>query len=109
MNEFVKAAESGRILFLGHQGTYGERPGNSLSGFRRAIEIGAHGIETDLHGTKDGRIVLMHDDDVTTTTLSEGLLTQMTFEEARKLNVAENSDPVLRLKRSRPLMNCLIW
>lgn len=93
MNEFVKAAESGRILFLGHQGAYGERPGNALSGFRRAIEIGAHGIETDLHGTKDGRIVLMHDDDVTTTTLSEGLLTQMTFEEARKLNVAEKFRP----------------
>ncbi|MBQ2955355.1 MAG: hypothetical protein IJE08_02730 [Clostridia bacterium] len=59
---------------LGHQGVYGELPANSLSGFRKAIEMGLDGIETDLHGTKDGRIVLMHDDDVAMTTLSEGSL-----------------------------------
>ena len=88
MNEFVKAAQEHRVFLLGHQGVYGEMPANSLSGFKRAIEMGLDGIETDLHGTKDGRIVLMHDDDVSTTTLSEGKLTEMTFEETRKLNVA---------------------
>jgi len=93
MNEFVKAAQEHRIFLLGHQGVYGELPANSLSGFKRAIEMGLDGIETDLHGTKDGRIVLMHDDDVSTTTLGEGKLTQMTFEETRKLNVAEMFRP----------------
>lgn len=93
MNGFVKAAQEHRILKLGHQGVYGELPANSLSGFKRAIEMGLDGIETDLHGTLDGRIVLMHDDDVATTTLGEGKLTQMTFEEARRLNVAEKFRP----------------
>ena len=88
MNGFVQAAREGRILLLGHQGVYGEAPANSLSGFRKAVEMGLDGIETDLHGTLDGRIVLMHDDDVTGTTLGVGKLTEMTFEEARKLNVA---------------------
>lgn len=93
MNEFVKAAQEHRILLLGHQGVYGEQPANSISGFKKAVEMGLDGIETDLHGTKDGRIVLMHDDDVSTTTLSEGKLTQMTFEEVRRLNVAEKFRP----------------
>ncbi|MBR7040429.1 MAG: hypothetical protein IKI24_01145 [Clostridia bacterium] len=89
MNGFVRATREHRILLLGHQGVYGELPANSLSGFKRAIDMGLDGIETNLHATKDGRIVLMHDDDVTATTLSEGRLTQMTFEEVSKLNVAE--------------------
>ena len=93
MNEFIKATQEHRILLLGHQGVYGELPANSLSGFRRAVEMGLDGIETDLHATRDGRIVLMHDDDVTTTTLGEGKLTRMTFEEARKLNVAGKFRP----------------
>lgn len=93
MNEFVKAAQEHRILLLGHRGVCGELPDNSLSGFKRAIEMGLDGIETDFHGTKDGRIVLMHDDDVSTTTLGEGKLTEMTFEETRKLNVAEKFRP----------------
>jgi len=93
MNGFVQAAREGRILLLGHQGVYGEAPANSLSGFRKAVEMGLDGIETDLHGTLDGRIVLMHDDDVTGTTLGVGKLTEMTFEEARRLNVAGKFRP----------------
>lgn len=93
MNGFVQAVKDKKILFFGHQGAYGERPGNAMSGFKRAIELGADGIETDLHGTIDGHIVLMHDDDVSTTTLSKGRLTQMTFEEVRKLNVAGKFRP----------------
>ena len=45
MNGFVKAAQEGRILLLGHQGVYGEAPANSLSGFRKAVEMGLDGIE----------------------------------------------------------------
>ena len=93
MNGFVQALQENRVLFLGHQGTYGEQPANSLSGFKRAIELGADGIETDLHGTADGRIVLMHDDDVSTHVVAKGKLTEMTFEQVRKLNVASKFRP----------------
>ena len=40
MNGFVQAAREGRIIILGHQGVYGEAPANSLSGFRKAVEMG---------------------------------------------------------------------
>ena len=93
MNGFVQAVKDKKVLFLGHQGAYGEVPPNSMSGFRKAIELGAHGIETDLHGTKDGRIVLMHDDEVFSVTLSTGKLTEMTYEEVSRLNVAEKFRP----------------
>ena len=93
MNGFVQAVKEKKVLFLGHQGAYGEVPPNSMSGFRKAIELGAHGIETDLHGTADGRIVLMHDDEVFSVTLSTGKLTEMTYEEVCRLNVAEKFRP----------------
>ena len=93
MNGFVQAVKEKKVLFLGHQGAYGEFPPNSMSGFKKAIELGAHGIETDLHGTADGRIVLMHDDDVTGVTLSTGKLTEMTYEEVCRLNVSEKFRP----------------
>lgn len=93
MNRFVQAVQEKKALFLGHMGASGEQPANSLSGIRKAIELGVHGIETDLHGTLDGRIVLMHDDDVSTVTLKTGKLTQMTYEEARRLNISERFRP----------------
>ena len=93
MNGFVQAVKDKKVLFLGHQGAYGEVPPNSMSGFRKAIALGAHGIETDLHGTKDGRIVLMHDDEVFSVTLSTGKLTEMTYEEVCRLNVSEKFRP----------------
>jgi len=45
MNEFVKAAQEHRIFLLGHQGVFVELPDNSLSGFKRAIEMGLNGVE----------------------------------------------------------------
>ncbi len=48
-----------------HRGAAAERPENTLPSFRRALELGADALETDLHLTADGEIVAAHDVDGT--------------------------------------------
>jgi glycerophosphoryl diester phosphodiesterase len=45
-----------------HRGASHELPENTLAAFHRAIELGADAIETDAHLTRDGHVVLCHDD-----------------------------------------------
>jgi len=46
-----------------HRGAAAERPENTLPSFRRALELGADALETDVHLTLDGEIVAAHDAD----------------------------------------------
>ncbi|KAK8101946.1 PLC-like phosphodiesterase [Apiospora kogelbergensis] len=46
---------------IGHRGLRGAHPENSMAAFRSAIDVGAHAVETDLHLSKDGVVVLSHD------------------------------------------------
>ncbi|KAH7026106.1 PLC-like phosphodiesterase, partial [Microdochium trichocladiopsis] len=48
-------------LAIAHRGYCAVAPENSLLAFRKAVEVGAHAIETDLHLSKDGVVVLTHD------------------------------------------------
>ena len=52
----------GRPLeIIGHRGSPKEHRENTLPSFRRAFSHGANGIELDVHGTKDGAVVVHHD------------------------------------------------
>ena len=53
---------SKKPLVLGHRGVPVEHQENTLSGFRRALEIGADGVELDVLISKDGKLVVFHDD-----------------------------------------------
>src|SRR5918999_4964078 len=46
---------------IAHRGAPREYPENTLPSFARAIELGADGIELDVHATSDGIIVVHHD------------------------------------------------
>jgi glycerophosphoryl diester phosphodiesterase len=50
-----------RPLVIAHRGASGERPENTLGAFERALELHADMIETDLHLTRDGVVVIHHD------------------------------------------------
>ncbi len=50
-----------RPLVIAHRGASGDRPENTLEAFERAIELHADMIETDLHLTRDGVVVIHHD------------------------------------------------
>lgn len=48
-------------LVIAHRGAAGLAPENTLTAFRRAIEVGADGMEVDAQLTRDGRVVIHHD------------------------------------------------
>ncbi len=75
------------IAFVAHRG--GIVPGypeNTLVTFRQAIEHGAQVIEIDLRGTKDGEIVIMHDETIDRTTNGQGKVADQTLAELRELD-----------------------
>jgi len=53
---------SGRPLVIAHRGSSGERPENTLPAYALAVEQRADMIEIDLHRTRDGAIVIAHDE-----------------------------------------------
>jgi len=62
-----------RTLFLyAHRGASAEAPENTLAAFRRALAAGADGIELDVHLSRDGVPVVIHDDTLERTTDGTG-------------------------------------
>lgn len=73
---------------IAHQGGDGIWPGDTLFAFEKAVEIGSDVLEMDAHITKDGHIVLMHDETVDDTTDGSGLIEEMTLDELKQLDAA---------------------
>ena len=76
-------------LIIGHRGAKGIAPENSLSGFKKAIELGIDGVELDVHLTKDGKLVVIHDMNLKRLTGLKILIKQLTFKELRKYDISE--------------------
>lgn len=73
-------------LVISHRGANKEAPENTLPAFRRSLALGVDGFENDVHLTKDGRLVVCHDDTVNRTSNGCGLIAEHTFEELRRLD-----------------------
>lgn len=66
---------------IGHRGAAAEAPENTLPSFARALEVGAHILESDVHATSDGVPVLSHDDTLERMTGSPRSVASLTFEQ----------------------------
>jgi glycerophosphoryl diester phosphodiesterase len=77
-----------RPLVIAHQGGDGIRPGDTMVAFEHAVQIGSDVLEMDAHITRDGKIVLMHDEKVDRTTDGTGLIENMTLDELKQLDAA---------------------
>lgn len=71
---------------VAHRGASGHAPENTLAAFRRAVELGAGFIETDLQLTRDARLVALHDDTLDRTTNGHGPVIAATLQQLRKLD-----------------------
>lgn len=60
---------------------------NTLAGFRRAIALGIPAIELDVRLTKDHKLVVFHDSDVSRMTGRPGVVAQMTWDQVAKLRI----------------------
>ncbi|KOG55528.1 glycerophosphodiester phosphodiesterase [Streptomyces griseoflavus] len=74
------------FLTIGHRGMMGVEPENTLRSFVRAEREGLDVIELDLHLSKDGALVVMHDADVDRTTDGTGPVADRTLAELRDLD-----------------------
>jgi glycerophosphoryl diester phosphodiesterase len=76
-----------RTLVWAHRGASGYAPENTLEAFQKAIDLKADGIELDVQMTKDGVLVVIHDEKVNRVSDRRGLVKDFTLEEIKELNV----------------------
>jgi glycerophosphoryl diester phosphodiesterase len=77
------------LLTIGHRGVMDVEPENTLRSFVRAEREGMDVIELDLHLSKDGALVVMHDTEVDRTTDGSGPIADFTLAELRELDAGE--------------------
>jgi len=73
-------------LVFAHQGGENLWPSNTLLAFQNSAKLGADVLDTDMHMTKDGVLVLMHDDTVDRTTNGTGAIRDLTLAEIKQLD-----------------------
>lgn len=71
-----------------HRGFCGKYPENTMLAFRKALEAGVDGIELDVQLTKDGHVVIIHDETVNRTTNGTGLVVEYLLEDLQKLDAS---------------------
>ena len=76
------------IKNIAHRGFSGRYPENTILAFEKAIAEGVYGIENDVHYTKDGELVVIHDEKVDRTTDGVGYVRDYTLKELRKLDAS---------------------
>ncbi len=84
-----------RPLIISHAACGGHAPENTLAGIRKAIELGAEGIEIDVQASADGVPVLMHDLTVDRTTNGSGKVAALSLAELRTLDAGGGPVPTL--------------
>jgi glycerophosphoryl diester phosphodiesterase len=91
-------------LVLGHRGCAGRLPENTLASFRAALDDGAVILETDVHLTRDGEPVLIHDRDVARVTEGVGAVRDLELCEIEQLDAGYRFSP--DGGRSHPQRGC---
>jgi glycerophosphoryl diester phosphodiesterase len=105
------------VLVVAHRGFSGVAPENTLAAFKRAIDLGVDMIELDVHLSKDGQVVVIHDDTLNRTTNGKGKVAHHTLNELKQLDAGSwfgkqfsgekipMLKEVLELTRGRMLLN----
>jgi len=74
---------------VGHAGGAAYEPENTIRAIRNAIRMKVDMVEVDVHATKDGHLVVIHDNDVDRTTNGKGIVKEMSLQEIRKLDAGK--------------------
>lgn len=76
------------MLNFAHRGFSGEYPENTMLAFQKAIEVGIDGIELDVHFSKDGEIVVIHDEKIDRTCNGTGFVRDYTVEQLKSFDAS---------------------
>ncbi len=73
-------------IIYAHRGASAYAPENTRAAFRMALEMQTGGIETDVHLSKDGRVVVCHDEQINRVSNGSGFIKDMTLKELKSLD-----------------------
>lgn len=75
---------------VGHRGAAGLAPENTMPAIETGIRYGAQAVEVDVHRTRDGTLVVMHDASIDRTTQGSGPIRALTWEGMRRLDAGRH-------------------
>ncbi len=81
-------AKSTDLLCIGHRGAMGHAPENTLASFARALALGAHCVELDVHAV-EGQLLVFHDQRLERTSNGRGFVQEASFEYLRSLDAGQ--------------------
>jgi glycerophosphoryl diester phosphodiesterase len=93
-----------KVIVVAHRGNHVTVPENTLASCKEAIRCGADYVEVDLRTTKDGHLIVLHDATVDRTTNGAGKISEMTWEEAKKLKVFNHNKKTHRIPEFREVL-----
>jgi glycerophosphoryl diester phosphodiesterase len=82
------------ILNIGHRGAKGHIAENTLASIKKAIDLGADGVEVDVFKCLTGEIVVFHDKSLDKLTNGIGLIEEKTLEELKELRVLDSQEQI---------------
>ena len=80
-------------LNIAHRGASSLAPENTMTAFRKAAALGVDGLELDVHFSKDGKLVVIHDELLNRTTNGKGLVKDHTLAELKELDAGSWFSP----------------
>jgi glycerophosphoryl diester phosphodiesterase len=89
----MRHRDAKRPLIFAHRGACKVAPENTLPAFQAALDLGADGIELDVHFSSDGKLVVIHNPTLDKTTNGSGRVTGLTFEELRRFDAGSHFGP----------------
>lgn len=104
------------VHVVSHRGDWKQFPENSLDAINSIIQMGGDVVEINVQRTKDGQLILMHDERLDRTTNGKGLIAETTFADIQKLflkdhngNVTQHKVPTLKevllMSKGRIMLN----
>lgn len=72
------------MIVFAHRGASNDYPENTILAFEKAIEMGATGLELDVHKSRDNKLVVIHDEDIQRTFMGKGQVSDFTLEELKR-------------------------
>ena len=83
------------MLKIGHRGAGGDVPENTLKSFATAIESGANAVELDVRKTKDGKLVIFHNEKVDKLLGTKGYVSDFTLAQIKQFDIQGERIPTL--------------
>jgi len=87
LNRSLRNPEDKKVFVCAHRGDWRNAPENSLQAVRNCIDMGIDIVEVDVQKTKDGRLILMHDETLDRTTTGKGYVKDWTLDSIKTLRL----------------------